>query len=45
MIDMHIHIDPESRLKRSQAMLQGGITEKEIETMIKKNPARLLKID
>jgi len=36
---------PEGMKAFVRAMLQGGIGEKEIETMVKKNPARLLKLD
>jgi hypothetical protein len=36
---------PEGMMAFIRAMLQGGIGEKEIETMVKKNPARLLNLD
>ena len=36
---------PEGMRAFIRAMLQGGIEEKEIETMVKKNPARLLNLD
>jgi hypothetical protein len=36
---------PEGMKAFIQALLQGGIGEKEIETMVKKNPARLLNLD
>ena len=36
---------PEGMKSFIRAMLQGGIAEKEIDIMVKKNPARLLKID
>jgi len=36
---------PEGMRAFIRALLQGGIEEKEIEIMVKKNPARLLNLD